>query len=103
MYIFCMIITVFFAIIGLCAFITAIIGAVTHSGDDEVILLVSDMDESTAEMRIRKAAHICTCTRNSRVICVCDEDNGAIRICEMLRRQYPFIEVVSRTELQSSI
>lgn len=102
MYIVCLIIMIFFAVIGLCAFISAIVGMITCSGNDEIILVIPDVDENTAEMRIRKAANLSSRLKNSRVICLCDKDNSAIHICELFSREYSFVEIMNKEKFKDA-
>ena len=98
MYLFCMILLIFFAIIGLSAFITAIINAAHNSTDDEILLILRNLNENNAEARIRKAARICMNTKGAQIICVCDDKNPAYSICEIMKREYPFIEIKNKDE-----
>ncbi len=98
MYLFCMILLIFFAIIGLSAFINTIINAAHNSIDDEILLIIGNLNENNAEARIRKAARICMNTKGAQIICVCDDKNPAYSICEIMKREYPFIEIKNTDE-----
>ena len=99
MYILSMIILIFFAIIGLCAFITAVIDSM-HSGAGELLLILRDLRTDTAEARVRKAAGICRNYRGARMICVCEKDSPEESICEMMQRDHPFITICGKDELK---
>ena len=58
MYILCMIILIFFAIIGICALITSLLDHCYH-GDHETMLVLKELSTENAEARIRSAARIC--------------------------------------------
>lgn len=96
MYIAGMIILVFFAVIGLGCFLSGIAKRSLKSGCEGMILLIPSIDEATAEAHIRSAAVIRQDMQGCRVVCVCGEDDPARVICETLRREYPFLEIVSR-------
>ena len=93
MFLLSMIILGFFAIIGLCTFITAILDAVCKSeGNAELIL--KDLRPDNAEIRIRSAARICHRHRGISLKCVCKEDDPAYDICLLMRQEYPFLEIL---------
>lgn len=94
MYILCMIILIFFAIIGLCAFITALIDAF-YKTDGETVLTLKNISADNAENRIRSAARICQRHKGMRLICICDEENPAYDICRLMQKEYPFLEIQS--------
>lgn len=95
MYILGMIVLIFFAIIGLCAFITAVIDAAHSSTEDEILIVLRKLTADNAESRIRKSARICMSTKGAGLICVCDSGEPAYSICEMMKRDHPFIEIVN--------
>ena len=99
MYILSMIILIFFAIIGLCAFITAVIDSM-HSGAGELLIILRELSEDNAEARIRKAVGICRSCKGTRVICVCEKSDPAYKICEMMQRDHPFITICGKDELK---
>ena len=92
MFVFCMIILVFFAIIGLCAFITAILDIACKS-DGSAVLVVKDLKPDNAEARLRAAARICLSHTSIRLICVCREDDPAYDVCRLLQKEYRFMEI----------
>ena len=98
MYLLSMILLIFFAIIGLCAFINAVINAAHSSADDEVLIVLRELEENSAEARIRKAARMYMNAKGARLVCVCDSDVPEIKICEMMSREYPFMEIISKQE-----
>ncbi len=92
MYILSMILLIFFAIIGLCAFITAIMDlSCRGSGDAELVL--KSLTAENAEARIRSAARIAEHHRGIRVICICGDDDPVKQICYLMQKEFPFIEV----------
>lgn len=93
MYLFSMIILIFFAIIGLCAFITALLD-IAYKGNSRAVLLLTDMLPADAEACIRTAARICMHHTRIRLICVCTEDNPAYDICKLMQKEYPFLELM---------
>ena len=93
MYILCMIILVFFAVIGLCAFITALIDRL-YQNSDQSELILRDLSPDNAEARIRSAARICLHHTGIKLICVCDEDDPVYDICCLMQKEYPFMEIV---------
>ena len=92
MLVFCMIILVFFAIIGLCAFITAILD-IAYKGDSSAVLVIKDLKPDNAEARIRTAARICLKHTHIRLVCLCKEEDPAYDICCYLKKEYPFLEI----------
>lgn len=92
MYIFCMIILIFFAIIGLCAFITALLDSI-YKSSGVTVLILKEISADNAEARIRSAARICQRHKGMRLICECDEDNPAYDICRLMQKEYPFLEI----------
>lgn len=95
MYIFCMIILIFLAIIGLCAFITALLD-VFYKGSGETVLLLKNLSAENAEARIRSAARICQHHHGIKLVCLCDEDHPAYDICHLMQQEYPFLEICSK-------
>ncbi len=95
MYIAVIFIVVFFAVIGLAAFIGGLVKAHLCSHTEGFILLVPYVDEDNAEARIRSAAMMTEASRDCRIVCVCDENDPARAICEKMTVQYPQIEIVN--------
>lgn len=93
MYILCMIILIFFAIIGLCAFITALVDSF-YKASGETILTLKDLSADSAENRIRSTARICSHHKGMRLVCICDEDNPAYDICRLMQKEYPFLAII---------
>lgn len=93
MYILCMIILVFFAIIGLCAFLSAILDQ-CYQNDGKAELTLKDLTTADAEARIRTAARICQHHRGFSLICVCDEKDPVYDICCLMKKEYPFMQIV---------
>lgn len=92
MYIFCMILLVFFAIIGLSSFISAVMN-LSYRGKGELLIVLNDLKADNAELRIRRAARLCKSTRGSCILCVCRENDPAYDIVRLMQREYPFIEI----------
>lgn len=97
MYVLSMIILIFFAIIGLCAFLTALIDAF-YKGNGETLLILKGLGADNAEARIRSAARICQHHREMRLICLCGEDHPAYDICRLMQQEYPFLEIAPSTD-----
>lgn len=93
MYILCMIILIFFAVIGLCTFIAALLDRLYHTGN-RAELILRDLRPDNAEARIRSAARICLRHSGIELICVCDEDDPSYDICRLLQKEYPFMEII---------
>lgn len=98
MYIAGIIVLVFFAVIGLAAFVGGLCKAHLMCDTGGFILLIPHVNEDNAEARIRSAAMIAESSRGCRIICVCSEDDPAYPICEKLLRQYPQIEIVEAVD-----
>ena len=96
MYILSMILTVFFAIIGLCAFIAAIIDAAHNSASGELLIVLKSPKPENAEAAVRRAARLCTKAKGARLICVCESESPAYPICEIMKRDYPFMELIDK-------
>ena len=94
MYILCMIILIFFAIIGICALITSLLDHCYH-GDHETTLVLKELSAENAEARIRSAARICQHHKGMRLICICGKDDPAFDICVMMQKEYPLMELCS--------
>ena len=95
MFVLCMIILVFFAIIGLCAFITAILD-IAYKGDSSAVLVIQNLKPDNAEARIRTAARICLHHTHIRLVCVCEESDPAYDICKLLQKEYPFMDIQNK-------
>ena len=95
MYILCMIILIFFAIIGICALITSLLDHCYH-GDHETMLVLKELSTENAEARIRSAARICQHHKGMKLQYVCDENDPAFDICAMMQKEYPLMKLCSR-------
>lgn len=93
MYLFSMIILIFFAVIGLCAFISALLDAVYRSGG-QAELIITKLTPDSAEARIRHAARICQHHRDIDLVCVCKEGEPAYDICKLMQKEYPFMQII---------
>ena len=85
MYLFSMIILIFFAVIGLCAFISALLDAVYRSGG-QAELIITKLTPDSAEARILHAARICQHH--------CKEGEPAYDICKLMQKEYPFMQII---------
>lgn len=94
MYIIAMIILVFFAVIGLCAFITALLDRL-YQNSVESELFLKNLSPDNAEARIRSAARICLHHSGIQLVCVCEESDPAYDICRLMQKEYPFMEIRS--------
>lgn len=94
MEILCLIMLIFFAIIGLCSFITALLD-LFYKGSGETILILDKLTAESAEARIRSAARMCHHHRGTRLICRCDPNEPAYDICRLMQKDYPFLEIDS--------
>ena len=99
MYIMGMIILVIFAVIGLCAFLTAITDMCCCKCRGMTIIL-DRLDIDNAEAGLRKAARIYKESCDSRLIVVCDKGDPAYDICELMKKEYPFLELISREDIR---
>lgn len=91
-----MIILVFFAIIGLCAFITAIADCFSQGAD--AALTLTGLSSENAEAQIRAAARICRQYRKLRLRCICDKDDPAYDICVLMQKEYPMMEIIENKD-----
>lgn|GEM_PF-1950264 len=94
MYIVGIVIVIFFAVVGISVFIGTIIKANMNTDTEGFVLLIPYLDEETAEARIRSAAAIYDSERSFRVVCICRSNPNVRQICEKLRIQYPYLEIV---------
>jgi len=94
MYILGMVILVFFAVIGIAALAGALIRAQLISDTDGFILLIPQVDEATAEARIRSAVMMAQAQRGCRIVCVCREGSSARELCSRMQREYPQVEII---------
>lgn len=92
MVILCLIILIFFAIIGICAFITSLLDHCYH-GEHESTLVIEGLSAENAEARIRSAARICQHHKGMTLRCVCSEENPAYDICKLMQKEYPLMEI----------
>ena len=103
MYILCMTVLIFFAVIGLCSFITALIDSAHGSAGRNITMIVRHPPLSDAEAALRQAARICVRSKGARLICVCDSDEAAYPVCELMQRDHPFIELMNDKEFADII
>lgn len=94
MYILCMIILIFFAVIGLCAFISALVDCLYRS-DGEAVLILKELSADNAEARIRSAARICHHHAGMSVVCICGEEDPTYDICALMQKEFPFLRIQS--------
>ena len=95
MYILCMIVLVFFAVIGLCAFAAALLDQF-YQGSTDAELILKNLSPDNAESRIRSAAHICRRQKGIRLIILCSETDPAYDICRLMQKDYPFVEIMPK-------
>ena len=100
MYIFAMLVLIFFAVIGITAFITAA-GDALYRTKRGFFLVLPALDADNAEARVREAARLCKRKPGLRLICVCAKGDDAAAICERLKQEYPFITVKSEVYFDS--
>lgn len=98
MYILSMTILIFFAVIGLCAFIAGVVDLCCH-GNRSLTLVVADLNAENAEAKVRTAAHLYREAKGGRLLCVCGNDDPACDICHLLQKDYPFLEIVSPEDI----
>ena len=105
MYILCWIGLVFFAMIGLCAFVLSLIRILTEHGDENAYLIViPKVDADNAERSIRAAIRRINEIGTGRVLCLCDEnDEEAADICRRMQSECAFLEIVNQEELCSRL
>ena len=89
-----MIILIFFAIIGICAFITSLLDLCYH-GEQKSVLIIGDLSPENAEARIRSAARICQHHRGMKLRCICSKEVPAFDICTLMQKEYPLMEICS--------
>ena len=92
MYILSMVILIFFAIIGLCTFIGAILDR-AYRVKEGLTLIVEGLTPDSAEAQIRAAARICQRHKDVGMVCICGEDSSVKEICRLMKKDYPFIEI----------
>lgn len=95
MYILCMIVLIFFAVIGLCSFITSLVDSAHGTAGKNIEITVRHPSPDETEATLRQAARICMKSRGARLICVCDSDEPSYPVCELMQRDYPFIELMN--------
>ncbi len=95
MYIFSMILLVIFAVIGLCAFFSALADCACR-GRDEVQIVLQNLSADNAEARIRRAARICRQFRGSTIVCICESHSPACEIARLMQKEYPFMEICEK-------
>ena len=88
-----MIILIFFAVIGLCSFISGLLDKLYMTGG-KAELLITDLCPDDAEARIRSAARVCLRHQGFRLKCICDENAPAYDICRLMQKEYPFMEII---------
>lgn len=101
MYIICMIGLVFFAMIGLCAFILSLIRILTESKDEnEYFVILPNLNAQNAEGSIRSAKRKINDIGKGNILCLCDKgDTEAEDICQRLAADCPYLRIVDKTKL----
>jgi len=99
----------FFAVVGICECLKGIVRIFTKSGDDREILLIEPIcnKQEDAEYLLRSAAQrIKWMGKNApdRVICLdCNMDDETKKLCKMVCRDFPFIEMCTQEELFNTL
>lgn len=102
MYILSMIVLVFFAMIGLCAFILSIVRIFTDRYDEnEYLIVIPNIKAENAEYGIRSAIRKINDIGRGRILCLCEKnDTEATDICQRMKNECPHLEIVSKVELE---
>ena len=102
MYIIGLICLVFFAAIGLCAFLLAAIRIFTDPKDENSYLIVlPDIDADNAEYSIRAAIRKISDIGKGEILCLCDQsDKEAVVICEKMKEHCPCLKIVDKDQLK---
>lgn len=104
-YYLCICILAFFAVVGICESCRSIIRFITKSGNAREIILIEPIcqKQEDAEYVLRCAAQrVKWMGKNGpdRVICLdCNMDEETKKMCEMVCRDYPFIEMCTKDEM----
>lgn len=99
----------FFAVIGVCEFCKGIIKTITKSENKNGIILIEPIcnKQEDAEFLLRCAAQKVKWmgkSRPDRVICLdCNMDEETKRLCEIVCKDYPFIELYTKDEILDEI
>ncbi len=99
----------FFAVIGVCEFCKGIIKTITRSKSENGIILIEPIfqKQEDAEYLLRSAAQKVKWMGKyapDRVICLdCNMDSETRKLCEMVCREYPFIELCTREEMMDTL
>lgn len=101
MYILCMIVLVFLAMIGLCAFFLSIVRIFTDRYDEnEYLIVIPKVRAENAEYGIRSAIRKINDIGSGRILCLCEEnDTEANDICQRMKSECPHLEIVSKFEM----
>ena len=91
MYIFFLIALSFFAVIGLATFITSLSRGLNKNNGGFAVLLF-DLTEDDAEIRLRYAIRICEEIRCEKLICECSDDR-AEAIIKIMQKSHSIIEI----------
>lgn len=105
MYIAFMIILVFFAIIGISAFILSLMRLFLYRNKDGAfMLIIPSLSDDTAEMKLRAAVNRCQRAGSGEVVCLLDgcEDESQ-KILECIARDYPCVEILTKEELKEKL
>lgn len=95
----------FFAMIGLCAFVLSLVRILTERGDEnEYLIVIPKVDADNAECSIRAAIRRINEIGTGSVLCLCDEnDEEAVDICRRMQSECPFLEIINQEELYSRL
>lgn len=103
-YYLCVCFLIFFAVIGICETCKGIVNFITKTGNDREIILIEPIchKQEDAEYILRSAAQkVKWMGKNGpdRVICLdCNMDEETKKLCQMVCKDYPFIEMYTRDE-----
>ncbi len=98
MYMVCMVILIFFAVIGVSHFIIGLYRLLLDAHDgDGYILVVPKMKPNSTEIRLRKAVSASKRLKNTKIICICDSNDDETKaIIEFVKKDYKNIEISVR-------
>lgn len=105
MYIVCMIGLVFFAMIGLCAFVSAIVGIWTDRNDEnDYLIVIQRPNADNAEYRLRAAIRKINEIGKGEILCLCEEnDPETMSICRRMEQDCPCLKIVDQKGLRNRL
>lgn len=99
----------FFSVVGVCSFCKGIINTITKSKNENGIILIEPIFEKQedAEFLLRNAAQRVKWMGKygpDKIICLdCNMDSETKKLCQMVCRDFPFIELYSKEEFLDSL